>query len=166
MCPELYISENHLEETFPLCMKCGNNFINTGENSQIQFLSQEKIVLSESGLMFIILCLPLSASMKPWLIKLHSVGRGAGKSWMTNVRWHLYRIIIIASLRLLDIGIAKWNEDENIFFFFFCECCITADCIITADARLGSQEECRLERTLSFFDQSRQRRQVAKYPLR
>ena len=33
---------------------------------------------------------------------------------MTNVRWYLYRIII-AMLKLLDIGIAQWNEDEKIF---------------------------------------------------
>ena len=40
----------------------------------------------------------------------------------------------------------------KIFLLQSCKCCINADCIITADARLGSQEECRLERTLSFFD--------------
>ena len=99
--------------------------------------------------MFTFLSLPLSVSMKPWLIKLLLI---FGKSWMTNVRWYLFRIII-ALLRLLDIGIiAKWKGD------IFAALQVPPHCIITADGRLGPQKTA--ENSL-FLWSSRIGRQVA-----
>lgn len=74
--------------------------------------------------------------------------RGAGKSRMTNVRWYLYRIII-AMLKLLDIGIAKWNEDEKIF----AQLQMLHHCIIAALQMAGAADWTEL--SLSFIENKR-----------
>ena len=42
-------------------------------------------------------------------------GKRRGKKFDDKCAVTLYRIIIALLRRLLDIGFAKWNEDENIF---------------------------------------------------
>ena len=61
---ELY-SENHFEETFPICMRCGNNFINAGEHSQNTIPVKRRLLCWSE---FTGEASVTSVSMKPWLI--------------------------------------------------------------------------------------------------
>ena len=133
---ELY-SENHFEETFPICMRCGNNFINAGEHSQIQSYSQEEIALLEWIYWwdFRYLC-----EHETMIDKLHTVGGGGEKS-----RWQIGRDINIALL------MQNYKKMQ-------CWCCL----IMASPIEMKMKHFCRvaslqmagvLQTTLSFFEQ-------------